>query len=199
MLAFKHTHLPTHKHTHITNIHTCLRAQKHTCDQCACILPCPTSTTSSCYSYFHLVGLCICVYMHMHMYIHVCAHAYPPTHERAYMIHTHYTKICMHTYNTCTNTYLDTSIHTRVRLCLCVCVRTRLCVRDGEGDAVDLGQRKIRPAGARQHGAEAAPDTAGKECVWRITCSDGVLWGQSHASADSRGPQHEHTHVHINT
>ena len=73
------------------------------------------------------VYMCINAYTYVYTYVHTCI----PTHPRTCIhdTHTHYTKTCMLTYNTCTNTYLDTSIHTRVRLCVCVCVRMRLYVR----------------------------------------------------------------------
>jgi len=130
-----HANIPTYQHTHMhtlqTYIHACIRAQKHMCDECICILPCPTSTTSSCYSYFRLVGLCICVSMHMHMYVHTCTHAYPLTHERACMMHTHITQkhACIHTTHAHILTWIHPSIHLCVCVCVCVCVRTRLCVR----------------------------------------------------------------------
>jgi len=59
--------------------------------------------------------------------------------------------------------------------------------RDGEGDAVDLGQWTIRPAGGRRKGSEAAPATAAEGEVWRVAGRDGVLWRRAHAGADSRG------------
>ena len=61
-------------------------------------------------------------------------------------------------------------------------------LRDGEGNAVDLGQRTIQPTGSRRQRAEAAPDTAGEGDIWRIARCDGILWNESHASADNRGP-----------
>jgi len=60
-------------------------------------------------------------------------------------------------------------------------------LRDGEGDAVNLGQWTIRPAGARRKGAEAASGTAAEGEVWRVAGRDGVLWRRAHAGADSRG------------
>ena len=65
------------------------------------------------------------------MYKYTCTHAYPPIHERAYIIHTHITHqhACIQTTHSQTLTWIHAYIHLCVCVCVCVCVCTRWCVR----------------------------------------------------------------------
>ena len=102
--------------------------------------------------------MCINAYAYVYTYMHTCIPTHPQTciHDT----HTHYKHTCMHAYNTCTNTYLDTFIHTRVCLCVCVCAcayaLVRTCVSVHQVRTVTI---TISAQARRQHSRPSWHDT----------------------------------------
>jgi len=131
MQAHIHAHSPTNKHACTHYMHTCiqeitlgkctfLHLHHHTLRQ-ACHRA-ANSTTSLLFSYFRLVGLYMCIhaYAYVYTYMHICITNHPRTcTPRTY---ARYTQTCMHTYNTCQNSYVDTCIRTRVHIPVYTCM-----------------------------------------------------------------------------